>query len=148
MLLAVLVCPSKQGCMKCRHQHSCIHTHQMYNYWAMLCRWMSIESWHHTSLLVNQWGWISYPLWLRHWELCQRTSSLPFLSLCSGRPQKIDPQDSTTCTKQLFHKVAIALILWGNVVLWLYCQPTPPLCGLFSVVLTNVCICYNQSCMV
>ena len=37
--------------------------------------------------------------------------------------QRVSPQDSTTCTKQLFHRVAIAL--WrGNACLWLHRQPT------------------------
>ena len=36
---------------------------------------------------------------------------------------RVRPQDSTTCIKQLFHRVAIAL--WrGNAYLWLHRQPT------------------------
>ena len=38
---------------------------------------------------------------------------------------RVGPQSSTTCTKQLFHRVAVSL--WrGNASLWLHCQPIPP----------------------
>ena len=38
----------------------------------------------------------------------------------------VGPQSSTTCTKQLFHRVAVSL--WrGNAGLWLHCQPILPL---------------------
>ena len=39
--------------------------------------------------------------------------------------QRVGPQDSSTCSKHLFHRVAIAL--WrGNATLWLHRQPSLP----------------------
>ena len=45
------------------------------------------------------------------------------LSLGEAIALRVRPQDSTTCIKQLFHQVAIAL-WWGNAYLWLHRQPT------------------------
>ena len=46
-------------------------------------------------------------------------------SLGEAIAQRVNPQDSSTCIKQLFHRVAIAL--WrGNACLWLHRQPTLP----------------------
>ena len=46
-------------------------------------------------------------------------------SLREAIAQRVNPQDSSTCVKQLFHRVAIAL--WrGNACLWLHRQPTLP----------------------
>ena len=51
--------------------------------------------------------------------------------------QRVGPQDSTTCTKYLFHRVATAL--WrGNSTLWMHRLPTlpPTVDGLLCV-----CVC-------
>ena len=47
--------------------------------------------------------------------------------------QRVGPQSSTTCTKKLFHHVAVSL--WrGNASLWLHRRPIlPPLSGWFSL---------------
>ena len=51
---------------------------------------------------------------------------------------RVGPQDSATCTKQLFHRVAMAL--WrGNATLWLHRQPSlsPPLWTVYC----SACVC-------
>ena len=52
------------------------------------------------------------------------------------------PQDSTTCTKHLFHSVATAL--WqGNSTLWMHRLPTlpPPQWTVYCSVCVCVCVC-------
>ena len=51
---------------------------------------------------------------------------------------RVGPQDSATCTKQLFHRV-VAMALWRDATLWLHRQPSPP--PPLWTVYCSVCVC-------
>ena len=86
---------------------------------ATLCRLVSNGSSPLICLTVGQRDWSSSLLCLRLWGVLQRTPFPALVDLRTG------PQDASVCSKQLFHRAAIAL--WrGNAGLWLHCQPSLP----------------------
>ena len=102
----------------------------------MPCRSASSASWHPTFQPSVLQGWTSSQLCPRLGGLAEDTIST-IRSLWEAIAQRVNPQNSSTCIKQLFYRVAIAL--WrGNACLWLHRQPTlPPSSGWCSLVYLN-----------